>query len=64
MVIHFLQCAVFPPILPNLIELFPSMFDGTENVENLEYNLPLNLPGISLIKNLLKIVFSNSKKYA
>lgn len=44
MVIHFLQCAVDPPILPNLISLYPDLFDGTGNVENLRYDLKLQLP--------------------
>lgn len=46
MVIHFLQCAVDPPILPNLIGLFPEMFDGSIDVDELQYNVPLKLPGL------------------
>ncbi|KAI1719364.1 cid1 family poly A polymerase domain-containing protein [Ditylenchus destructor] len=46
MVIHFLQCAVDPPILPSLIDLFPDMFGGKGNVHELEYDLQLNLPDI------------------
>lgn len=45
MVIHFLQCVVEPPILPNLISLYPELFDGTGNVENLKYDLSLKIPG-------------------
>ncbi|KAL3115890.1 hypothetical protein niasHT_007190 [Heterodera trifolii] len=48
MVMHFLQCGVFPPILPNLYALFPKLFDGSGNVEDLRYdvNIKPNLPTI------------------
>uniref|UniRef100_A0A914M1U1 PAP-associated domain-containing protein n=1 Tax=Meloidogyne incognita TaxID=6306 RepID=A0A914M1U1_MELIC len=44
MIIHFLQCGVYPPILPNLFKLFPKHFDGTGNVEDLDYAMELDLP--------------------
>lgn len=45
MVIHFLQCGVDPPILPNLISMFPQMFDGLGNVEDLVFDEVLPIPG-------------------
>jgi len=44
MIIHFLQCGVYPPILPNLFKMFPKHFDGTGNVEDLDYAMELDLP--------------------
>uniref|UniRef100_A0A914LHM9 PAP-associated domain-containing protein n=1 Tax=Meloidogyne incognita TaxID=6306 RepID=A0A914LHM9_MELIC len=46
MIIHFLQCGVYPPILPNLFKMFPKHFDGTGNVEDLDYAMELDLPKI------------------
>uniref|UniRef100_A0A915EA42 PAP-associated domain-containing protein n=1 Tax=Ditylenchus dipsaci TaxID=166011 RepID=A0A915EA42_9BILA len=46
MVVHFLQCAVEPPILPSLIGLFPEKFDGNGDVDKLEYDKDLPLPNI------------------
>lgn len=44
MIIHYLQCGVEPPILPNLYRLFPQHFGGTMDVDKLDYNLELELP--------------------
>lgn len=30
MIVHFLQCAIWPPILPNLRKLCPTRFDGVK----------------------------------
>lgn len=57
MVIHFLQCAVDPPILPNLILLFPEIFDGTGNVEDLRYDLKIKLPGLFIYFYITKFFF-------
>ncbi|KAL7071798.1 hypothetical protein ACQ4LE_008922 [Meloidogyne hapla] len=46
MIIHFLQCGVYPPILPNLYKMFPQYFDGSRNAEDLEYDVELELPKI------------------
>lgn len=62
MVIHFLQCAVDPPILPNLIGLFPEMFDGSIDVHELQYNVPLKLPGLFFCM-FTYYLFRNKKKY-
>ncbi|VDK24108.1 unnamed protein product [Anisakis simplex] len=35
LVLHFLQCAVWPPILPNLRKIDPNRFGG------IKYNVPL-----------------------
>ncbi|KHN80995.1 Poly(A) RNA polymerase GLD2-A [Toxocara canis] len=36
MVLHFLQCATMPPVLPNLQQLHPDIFNGCCGLENLE----------------------------
>lgn len=36
MVIHYLQCGLTPPVLPNLIALRPDLFDGTLDLHKLE----------------------------
>lgn len=35
MVVHYLQCGVNPPVLPNLMTLQPKNYDGTEEPWNL-----------------------------
>lgn len=47
MILHFLQCAIEPPILPNLIALFPNYFDGSCPIEDLRIHRILPLPGMS-----------------
>uniref|UniRef100_A0AC34G2C7 PAP-associated domain-containing protein n=1 Tax=Panagrolaimus sp. ES5 TaxID=591445 RepID=A0AC34G2C7_9BILA len=38
MLLHFLQCGVSPPILPNLLALRHDLFDGTLDLKKLEEN--------------------------
>jgi len=45
MVIHFLQVAVDPPILPNLNATHKDLFKGNVDVKELRFDLRLNLPG-------------------
>lgn len=44
MILHYLQSALEPPILPNLIALFPRFFDGTCALEELKIQKKLFLP--------------------
>ncbi|KAI1724022.1 cid1 family poly A polymerase domain-containing protein [Ditylenchus destructor] len=46
MVLHFLQVASDPPVLPNLQALYPEYFSYDNNLEEFELfaNLPKNLP--------------------
>uniref|UniRef100_A0A0R3RVM5 PAP-associated domain-containing protein n=1 Tax=Elaeophora elaphi TaxID=1147741 RepID=A0A0R3RVM5_9BILA len=46
MVLHFLQCGTFPPVLPNLQFLYPSLFNATCSLDSLELfrDLPYPLP--------------------
>uniref|UniRef100_A0A915DVI4 AAA+ ATPase domain-containing protein n=1 Tax=Ditylenchus dipsaci TaxID=166011 RepID=A0A915DVI4_9BILA len=46
MLIHYLQCVVYPPILPNLMKLFPKMFGGLGDPKKLRYDCKLDLPKI------------------
>uniref|UniRef100_A0A915CR67 Uncharacterized protein n=1 Tax=Ditylenchus dipsaci TaxID=166011 RepID=A0A915CR67_9BILA len=46
MLIHYLQCVVNPPILPNLMKLFPKMFDGLGDPKKLRYDCKLDLPKV------------------
>lgn len=41
MVLHYMQCVCQPPILPNLLELYPDQFNNTVKVEDLQWNMPL-----------------------
>jgi len=46
MVVHFLQCGISPPILPNLFKRFPSVFFAYTNecpVRDLRYDLKLRI---------------------
>uniref|UniRef100_A0AC35G130 PAP-associated domain-containing protein n=1 Tax=Panagrolaimus sp. PS1159 TaxID=55785 RepID=A0AC35G130_9BILA len=45
MVLHFLQCGVSPPILPNLNALCPDLFDGNLDLHEIGkyYDLDLNI---------------------
>lgn len=47
MVLHFLQCASDPPILPNLQKLYPDFFDYNRSVDDMKLfeELPFSLPG-------------------
>jgi hypothetical protein len=54
MIIHFLQCGVYPPILPNLYKMFPHYFDGSGYAEDLEYDIQLEIPGFFWYKYFLK----------
>ncbi|KAI1698217.1 cid1 family poly A polymerase domain-containing protein [Ditylenchus destructor] len=65
MVIHFLQCAVDPPILPNLIDVFPDIFSGKGHVHELEYGLQLNLPDIPKNdRSLAELIYGFLNYYA
>ncbi|MFH4976032.1 hypothetical protein AB6A40_002741 [Gnathostoma spinigerum] len=44
MVLHFLQCAVQPAVLPNLQKIFPEKFSDRCSISNLELFLPLPGP--------------------
>ncbi|KAI1719978.1 cid1 family poly A polymerase domain-containing protein [Ditylenchus destructor] len=47
MIVHYLQCAVNPPILPNLTKLFPQHFDNPSlDPRKLRYDLDLHIPDI------------------
>jgi poly(A) RNA polymerase GLD2 len=50
MIIHFLQCGVSPPILPNLNALRPDLFDGNLDLLKLEESYDLDL-GIKMERN-------------
>uniref|UniRef100_A0A915CH83 PAP-associated domain-containing protein n=1 Tax=Parascaris univalens TaxID=6257 RepID=A0A915CH83_PARUN len=52
LVLHFLQCATMPPVLPNLQMLHPEIFNGHCGLDNLELfrNLP-PLPACELNRN-------------
>uniref|UniRef100_A0AC34FMC9 PAP-associated domain-containing protein n=1 Tax=Panagrolaimus sp. ES5 TaxID=591445 RepID=A0AC34FMC9_9BILA len=43
MVLHFLQCGVSPPILPNLNALCPHLFDGNLDLHELERSYEIDL---------------------
>lgn len=53
MVLHYLQCAVMPPVLPNLQELYPETFAGANDVNDLVLfkELPHPLPGFSFLSS-------------
>uniref|UniRef100_A0A914CKE2 PAP-associated domain-containing protein n=1 Tax=Acrobeloides nanus TaxID=290746 RepID=A0A914CKE2_9BILA len=51
MIIHYLQCCVDPPILPNLNFLYPAMFDGTTDIENLKFDQEFPTPLKDIPKN-------------
>jgi len=46
MVIHFLQVAVDPPILPNLNSTHGELFKGNGDVKDLRFGLNLHIPEI------------------
>uniref|UniRef100_A0A914XXS9 PAP-associated domain-containing protein n=1 Tax=Panagrolaimus superbus TaxID=310955 RepID=A0A914XXS9_9BILA len=50
MVLHFLQCGVSPPILPNLNAIRPDLFDGNLNLHQLEKSYDIDL-GIQMHRN-------------
>ncbi|CAD5234416.1 unnamed protein product [Bursaphelenchus xylophilus] len=39
LIVHYLQCGVYPPVLPNLMKIFPSRFDGTLEPRDLSTSL-------------------------
>lgn len=43
MVLHFLQCGVSPPILPNLVALRHDLFGGELDLQKLTENYDLDL---------------------
>lgn len=52
MVLHYLQSALEPPILPNLIKLYPDIFDGSNLLEEIKFHAKLPLPSnINCLKN-------------
>uniref|UniRef100_A0A914YA80 PAP-associated domain-containing protein n=1 Tax=Panagrolaimus superbus TaxID=310955 RepID=A0A914YA80_9BILA len=54
MIVHFLQCGVSPPILPNLNALRPDLFDGNLELWKLEESYDLDL-GIKMEANTTPI---------
>ncbi|KAH7699665.1 Protein F31C3.2 a, partial [Aphelenchoides avenae] len=46
MVVHYLQCAVSPPVLPNLLSFHPNELDGSLRVHELDFDLDLPIPEI------------------
>uniref|UniRef100_A0A0N5AGY9 PAP-associated domain-containing protein n=1 Tax=Syphacia muris TaxID=451379 RepID=A0A0N5AGY9_9BILA len=58
LVLHFLQCAVFPPVLPNLQALFPDQFNVSVDLNKLELFKDLRpLPSSSTVGELLIAFF-------
>lgn len=51
MVLHFLQVASDPPILPNLQKIYPDIFAYNKSVDDMRLfeELPFPLPGKFLI---------------
>lgn len=51
--VHFLQCAVEPPVLPNLQALYPDFFDYQRRLSDMRLDesdqLPSPLPGLQAI---------------
>lgn len=47
MIIHFLQCGTYPPVLPNLVGLYPDFMGGNDPTPTLKFfqDLPKPLPG-------------------
>ncbi|KAI1727584.1 neurotransmitter-gated ion-channel transmembrane region domain-containing protein [Ditylenchus destructor] len=66
MIVHYLQCAVNPPILPNLMKLFPQHFDNPRlDPRKLRYDLDLHIPDIPRNKrSLSELLYGFCNYYA
>ncbi|KAI6198259.1 hypothetical protein M3Y99_01891700 [Aphelenchoides fujianensis] len=53
LVVHFLQCGVYPPVLPNLIKLMPEQFDG--NIEPWKLSTTIDKRRLPECKNTMSV---------